>query len=182
MASKTIHRGLRDLKLAAWTAENSYGTAMDVYGAREMTVELVVESDQLEGDDVVIDRYTKIIAVNFSWAMGSVDLELLDVLIGGTLVSNGDYEDLRIGEDDSVPYVAMAGRVVGSDAAHDLHIFVPKAKISGNVQYQAQYGAYMIPQAEFQGVNEGTINGLARFRKFTALTTLTIPLATTTGV
>lgn len=181
MGTKTVHRGLRDLKLAAWTAENSYGTAYDIYGAREMTVELVVETDQLEGDDVIIDRYTKIIAVNFRFANGAVDLELLDTLTGGTLVSNASYEDLKVGEDDSIPYVAMAGRVVGSDAAHDLHIFVPKAKVSGNIQYQAQYGQYVIPQAEFQGVNEGTINGIVRFRKFTALTALEIPLRTTTG-
>lgn len=181
MATKTIHRGLRDLQIAAWNGENSYGTASDIYGAREMTLELVVESDQLEGDDVVIDRYTKIIAVNFNFANGSVDLGLLNVLSGGTLVSNAQYEDVMIGEDASIPYVAMAGRVVGSDATHDLHVFVPKAKMAGNLQYQAQYGAYVIPSAEFQGVNEGSINGLVRFRKFTALTTLTIPLATTAG-
>jgi hypothetical protein len=182
MATKTIHRGLRDMKIASWTAENSYGTAQDIYGAREMTLELVVESDQLEGDDVIIDRYTKIIAVNFRFANGAVDLELLDILTGGTLVSNAAYEDMMIGEDASVPYCAMAGRVVGSDPANDLHVFVPKAKVSGNIQYQAQYGQYMIPQAEFQGVSEGTINGIVRFRKFTAVTALEIPLRTTTGI
>ena len=181
MATKTIHRGLRDMKIALWTSENNWGPAYDIYGAREMTVEFVVESDQLEGDDVVLDRYSKIIAVNFRFSNAAVDLEVLDMLTGGTLVSNSDYEDIMIGEDASIPYIGMAGRVVGSDATHDLHVLVPKAKMSGNLSYQAQYGQYVLPQCEFQGVNEGTINGLVRVRKFTAPTALNIPLATSAG-
>ncbi|HMN10889.1 MAG TPA: hypothetical protein PKD55_01040 [Bellilinea sp.] len=181
MATKTIHRGLRDMKIALWNGENSWGTAYDIYGARSMTIEFVVESDQLEGDDVVLDRYSKIIAVNFSFENAAVDLEVLDMLSGGVLVSNSDYEDIMIGEDASIPYVGMAGRVVGSDATHDLHVLVPKAKMSGNLQYQAQYGQYVLPQCEFQGVNEGAVNGIARLRKFTALTDLDIPLATSAG-
>lgn len=181
MGSKVVYRGLRDMKIAAWNGENDYGTAYDIFGARDMSLELVVESDQLEGDDVVIDRYTKIVAVNFRFANAVVDPELLGILTGGASSSNADYEDVMIGENASVPYVAMAGRVVGSDAKHDWHVFVPKAKLAGNLQYQAQYGQYTIPQAEFQGVNEGATNGLVRFRIFTDLTELTIPLATSAG-
>ena len=181
MGIKSIHRGLRDMKIASWVSENSYGPAYDIWGARDMSLTLEVESDQQEGDDVVLDRYTKIVSVTFSFEQAATDLELIDILSGGTLVSGAAYEDLVIGEDDNVPFVAMAGRVVASDAANDLHVFVPKAKISGGLQLQAQYGQYMVPSAEFQGVNEGTINGMVRFRKFTAITALEIPLRTTTG-
>jgi len=181
MTTKTFHRGLRDLKIASWTAENSYGSAYDVLGAREMTAEWVVQSDQLEGDDVVLDRYTKIISVNLRLSHAAVDLNVLDLLMGGTLVSNASYEDFIIGETDEVPYVAIAGRIVGSGGGSDLHLFIPKAKLSGNLQYQAQLNNYLIPAAEFQGVHEGTQNGMMRVRKFTALTGLDIPLRTTTG-
>ncbi len=181
MATQTFHRGLRDLRISSWTSENSYGTAYDVLGAREMTVEWVMTSDMLEGDDVVLDRYSKVTSVTLRLSQASVDLNVLDLLMGGTLVSNASYEDFFIGETDEVPYVAIAGRVVGSGGGSDLHLFIPKAKLSGNLQYQAQLNQYLIPGAEFQGVHEGDINGMMRVRKFTALTGLEIPLRTSTG-
>ncbi len=169
------------MKIAAWTAENSYGQAYDILGARNMSITWVTESDELRGDDVVLDRYTKLVSVTVNIEQASVDLEVLDMLLGGTLVSNASYEDFIIGEADEVQYVAIAGRVVGSGGAADLHIFVPKAKLSGNLELAAQLDTYMIPGAEFQGVHEGDTNGMLRLRKFTAATALTIPLATSTG-
>lgn len=178
---QTFHRGLRDLKIAAWVSANSYGTAYDVLGARQMTVEYVVETDELKGDDMVLDRFSRIVAVTLTLAHASVDLTVLDMLMGGTLVSNASYEDFMTGENDDVPYVAIAGRIVGSGGTSDLHMLVPKAKLSGNLQYQAQLETYLIPSATFQGVYEGTVNGMMRQRKFTAATALEIPLRTSTG-
>lgn len=181
MGSKTFHRGIRDLKIAAWNSENSFGTAYDVLGARNMSVTWVVSSEDLEGDDTVLDTFTKIQSVTVQIEQAAVDLAIAEYILGGTLVSNADYEDIFIAEDDEVPYVALAGRIVGSDAAHDLHILVPKAKLAGNLTQTAQLNQYMLPQAEFRGVNEGAINGMMRERKFSALTALEIPLRTSTG-
>lgn len=181
MALQTFHRGLRDLKLSQWTAENTFGTAYDVLGARQATLSWTVETEELRGDDLVLDRFTKIIAVTLTLAHAAVDLEVLDMLMGGTLVSNASYEDFKIAENDEVPYVAIAGRVVGSGGTSDLHFLVPKAKLAGNLQYQAQLDTYLIPSAEFQGVHDGDTNGMLRLRKFTAATALEIPLRTSTG-
>lgn len=181
MGAKSFHRGLRDMKIAAWTAENTWGTAYDVLGAREMSVEFVLETDQLEGDDVVLDRYSKLVSVTLNLAHASVDLEALDIILGGTLVSNASYEDFKVAETDEVPYIGIAGRVVGSSSGYDLHMLIPKAKLSGNLRYAAQLNTYLIPSATFQGVHEGTVNGMIRERRFTAATGLEIPLRTTTG-
>jgi hypothetical protein len=181
MGTKTYHRGIRDIKIAAWNSENSYGAAYDILGGRNMTVEYVVETDELRGDDVVLDRYAKIIAANVTMEEASVDLEAGNMMMGGTLVSNAQYEDMKLGGDDDVPYIALAGRVVGSGGASDLHIFIPKCRLSGNMRMQAQEGQYILPGADFQGVKEGDVNGVARLRKFVAATALEIPLRTTTG-
>lgn len=181
MATKTFHRGIRDLKIAAWVAANSYGTAYDLLGARNATLTWVVETDELRGDDVVLDRFTKMVSVTVNIEQASVDLGAIDMLLGATLVSNADYEDIFIAESDEVPYLAIAGRVVGSGGANDLHFFAPKCKLAGNLQLAAQLDTYMIPQAEFQGVNEGAVNGMLRLRKFTTAAALEIPLRTTVG-
>lgn len=181
MGLQTYHRGIRDLKVATWIGENSYGTAYDVKGARNMSVTWVTESDELRGDDVVLDRYSNIVAVTVTIEQAAVDLEVMDMLLGGTLESNADYEDLVIDENSTPPFVALAGRIVGSGGTADLHILVPKAKISGNLELSAQLDTYMLPGAEFQGVYEGAVNKMMRMRKFSALTALEIPLRTSTG-
>lgn len=181
MATQTYHRGIRGMVIAPWLDEDDYGPFYTVKGARNMSVEWTVESDQLIGDDTVLDRYTKIIAVTLRMEQAAVDLAIADYILGGTLVSNAEYEDFMITESEEVPYVAFAGRVAGSGGIGDLHMFVPKAKLSGNLVMNATQGAYMLPNAEFQGVNEGLINGMARLRKFFVPTAVEIPLRTTGG-
>jgi hypothetical protein len=146
-----------------------------------MAVEIVVETDELRGDDVVLDRYTKIISATVNLEMATVDLAAYDMLTGATLTSTADYEDLMIGEADEVPYVALAGRIVGSGGVGDLHIFIAKAKLAGNVALQAQQDTFILPAAQFQGVHEGTVNGIYRLRNFASATLLDIPLRTTVG-
>lgn len=181
MTTNTFHRGIRDMKIAAWNGEGSYGTAYDVLGARAMSVEYVMEGDELRGDDVVLDRYSKLISVTVRMEQAAVSFTVLNMLMGGTLVSNADYEDVVTSETTEIPYVALAGRVVGSGGANDLHLFVPKAKVMGNLQFNAQLDTYLIPQVQLQGIFEGAANGIARQRKFTAATALEIPLRTSAG-
>lgn len=181
MATKTYHRGIRGMVIAPWIAANSYGTFYPVKGARNMSIEWVLETDQLIGDDVVLDRYSKVVSVTARMEQAAVDLAIVDYILGGQLVSNGQYEDFMIAESEEVPYVALAGRVVGSGGTSDLHILVPKAKVSGNLTLSATQGAYMLPTAEFQGVHEGDVNGMARLRKFFIPTAVEIPLRTTGG-
>lgn len=180
MATKTFHRGVADLKIATWNDEDDYGTAYDVLGVRNFNLTLEVESDQLEGDDAVLDRFSKVIAANFTLEQASVDLEAIEMLTGATLVSNANYENVKFDE-SSLPYVAVAVKVEASSGGKDLHFFFPKCKISGNLNLQAGYGQYLVPSADFQAVKEGDINGIGYSRKYTAATALEIPLRTTTG-
>lgn len=181
MATETYHYGLRDVKVALWLAENSYGTPVDVDAAREFTVTIVTQSDQLEGDDVIKDTYAKPTSATATVTNGSVNHQVLSIVSGGTYVYNDDYEDVKIGQDDNSPYFALAGRIVGSNAA-DEHIFLPKCKASGQgISYEARLNSYLLPSLQVTAVNEGEINGIARFRKFSVVTPLNIPLATTAG-
>lgn len=178
---QTIHRGVRQMKISAWNAENSYGTAYLIRGVRSASLELVVESDELRGDDVVLDRYTKIVSANVNVEQATVDLTAYDMMTGSTLVSNADYEDVMISESEEVPYIAVAVRVVGSGGVGDLHMFFPKTKLSGNLALNAQLDTFILPGAQFQAVSEGTINGIYRLRNFRTPTLLTIPLRTAVG-
>lgn len=175
---QAYHRGVRDLKIATWNSEGSYGTAYDVKGARTANLAWVVESDSIRGDDVDLANDTKIVAATLSIAQASLDLIVVDMITGGTLISNANYYDLKVGEDDVVPYVCIIGRVVGAGGVGDLHFMLPKAMLSGNVQFSAGVDSWMIPTADFRGVHEGATNGMLRLRHFVNPTALTLPLAT----
>lgn len=179
MPQQTIHRGIRKMLFATWTAADSYGTAHEMLGARNMSVDLVVESDQLRGDDVELDQFSKIVAATVNVEVATVDLTWLDMVLGGTLVNNASYYNLDFDENDDPPYVGIAGRIAGSGGDGDLHIFIKKARLSSNLTLQAQLDTYMTPSATFRGVSDGT--SIYRLRNFTAPTALAIPLATATG-
>lgn len=182
MATETFHYGIRDAKIATWTAANSYGTAVDIGAIHDFGITLELESAELDGDDVVVDRFSKVKSVMANLAYGSVNQQVLSIFTGGTLVSNAAYEDVLLGQNDNIPYFAIAGRVMGSSILGDLHIFIPKCKISGNLSYKAGYGSYLIPSLDIQGVWEGVVNGFCRMRKFATAATLAIPLATAVDV
>lgn len=181
MALQTIHRGIRQLKFALWTSENSYGTAHLVRGARNMGVEIEVESDRLMGDDVLLDQFAKPIGAIVNMEMATIDLLGADLFTGGTFVSNAAYEDLMFSENDDVPYVAIAARIASTGSTGDLQIFIPKAKLNGNLRLTAQVQTYLLPGAQFQGVSEGATNGIYRIRNFATKTALEIPLRTAVG-
>ncbi len=170
----SYHFGVRDAKMAAWTAAETYGAAFDVGGIREFTLNLTLQTGQAEGDDVVLDRFSKIISLNARLSYVSVDQVILSLLTGATLSSGASYERVLFGQADNVPYFAIAARIMGSNTA-DMHIFIPKCKISGNLQYQAQYGNYLIPQVDIEGVWEGATNGFGYIDKYAAATELVLP-------
>ena len=182
MASpQTFNRGLRKLLFVPWVSENSFGTVHTVLGAQNMNLQIVYETDEARGDDTVLDRYSKPISCTVTAEEATVDLTLFSILMGGTLVFNDQYYDMMTGEEDLPQYVAIAARVVETNGAGDLHVFIPKAKISNNPQFNATQDAYVFPQFEMQGVHEGDTNGMYRFRRFSAPTALAIPLRTSTG-
>lgn len=172
----TYRYGLRDAKIAPWTAENTYGTLLDVDAVQSLTVTLVTQTAVLEGDDVEKDVYAKIKSVEATLRNGDVSLEVLDLLIGGTLYEGVGYDDLKISETDSITYFSIAGKVVGTDGGGCTILWIPKCKIFGNVNYQAQQNNYLLPEVQIKGVNEGTINGMLRIRHYDADRTVLIPL------
>jgi hypothetical protein len=174
----SYNRGIKGLAMATWNSENSYGAMYPITGARAANLQWVVESDELRGDDVVLDRYTTLVSATLTINEASIDLNTLDMWLGGTLVSNANYYDLKVADTDTVPYIAITGHIVGSGGVGDLHFFLPKAKLAGNLQLNAQVDSYLIPQADFQGVQEGPINGMLRLRHYNITHVLAIPLAT----
>jgi len=177
---QSYNRGAKDLRIASWTSEGVYGAAYDVVAFRGANLQWVVETDELRGDDVVVDRYTSLVSATLTVNEASIDMTTFNMILGGILTSTAAYYDFYVSSAVATPYIAVAGRISGS-GGRDLHFFLPKAALSGNLQLNAQVDNYVIPQFDLQGVNEGPANGMLRLRQFLVPTALTIPLATTGG-
>lgn len=175
----SYYRGVRSGVITLWLDVNSYGTDLPVTGIRNFTIATNPTTDSLKGDDHTLDRYFRIDSVTVTWEQADVSFEVAEMLLGGTLVSNGEYQDHVVGEDDA-PYVAIAGKQVASDGS-EIHLFVPKAKPSGPVTLSAQIDQYSIPSVQFEGIYEGAVNQIFRRRKFFLPTAVEIPLRTTHG-
>src|SRR5688572_549489 len=130
--------GLRDLKIAPYVSSNVWGTLLDIDAAQSFTVTLVTQTAILEGDDVDKDVYAKIKSVEANMRNGDVSLDVLDLITGGTLYEGVGYDDVKIGQDDTLGYFGICGKVVGTNSTKVTLLFIPKAKIFGNVSYQAQ--------------------------------------------
>lgn len=177
----TYNRGIRQLMLGVWTGVNTWPITFPVTGARQANLSWVVDSDKARGDDVDLDRYTRIVSAQITIAQASVDLRVANAVLGGALVSNADYYDLVIGGSNDPPYIGIAGRVAGSNGGGDLQFLIPKAKLSSSPQFNAQVDTYIFPQMQFEGVYEGTLNGIMRLRHFVLPTLVAMPLATSGG-
>lgn len=168
--------GLRDLKIAPYTSPGIYGTTIDIDAAQAFTVTLVTQTAILEGDDVEKDVYAKIKAVEANMRNGDVSLDVLDILTGGTLYEGVGYDDLMVSQDDNIGYFGVVGKVVGTNDGGCTMLFIPKAKINGNVSYQAQQNSYLIPEVQIRGVDDGAPNNLVRIRHYDVDRTVAIPL------
>lgn len=172
----TYRYGLNDVKIASWTSENSYGTAVDVNAAQQFQVTLETVNAELEGDDVIKDSHAKVIKGTVRVRYGDLSLTALSVMSGETPTSDASTTKLQFSESNR-PYFAICGKVNGTGDGGDTHMFLPKCKVMGPITYSMQYGQYVIPELEITAVYEGTTNGIANIYEHTTATAVVIPPA-----
>jgi hypothetical protein len=172
---QSYNRGIRQLMIALTPA----GPGYVVKGARQANLSWVIDSDKARGDDVDLDRYSKVVSVQLTIAQAALDLVVANMVLGGSLGQlAGQYYDLLIDGVNDPPYVAIAGRIAGSSGGGDLCFLIPKAKLSSTPQYNAQVDTYIFPQMQFEGVYDTSITGIVRMRHFIGTAALSIPLPT----
>jgi hypothetical protein len=177
MPRLVVLRGVRDAKEAIWQSTGTYGTVRDISAIRQANMELELDTDQQEGDDEIIDRYSRVIGATISLQQARVDLQVASDFSGGTFETGADYDEFLLDGENDPNFVGLAFKVVASDGK-EAHYFFPKCKLSGNLSLEAGYGAYTVPSAEFQAIKDGAA-GTMLWRIFDSATALDIPLATT---
>jgi hypothetical protein len=168
--------GLRDVKIAAWTSEGVYGTAVDFGAAQLFQVSIEVEEAELPGDDVIVDTHSTAKSVAISLRQGDVSLDVISIMSGEDITSGAGARSIVFGQSDR-PYFALCGKINGTGDGGDTHLFIPKCKLKGALPWKMEYGNYMIPEMTAEGVYEGATNGFLKIVEHDTAADVAIPPA-----
>lgn len=167
--------GLRDVKIAPWLAPESYGAAVDVPSASQLTLELQTVSGELQGDDEITDVHAQIIAGQASVQFGFKNLAVYEILTGATHVESTEADAMVIGA-QNMPYFALAAKISDTAGSGDKHIFLPKCKCTEGFQMAMNYGQYWTPSLTIRLVREGDTYGVMKIITHNTATSVTIPI------
>lgn len=153
--------GLRDVKIATWNSTGSYGTAVDVPSVQMYSATLQQTSATLEGDDSITATAARAISSSVQIRFGSISLLALEVMLGNSATSSlstpNAVKGLKVAGGDNMPYFGIVGQAYAEEGQGDIHVFVPKCKITGDVTLaNLQYGQFAIPELTVMAVDDST--------------------------
>lgn len=173
--------GLNDVKVAPYTATNSYGSAVDVYSVQALNTTLRMVQAELTGDDKITATAARPIAGQAVMRWGGISLAALEVMTGNTATSSiaspNNIKNFRIAGGEDMPYFGIIGKALGADSAGQVEVFLPKCKIMSDITLiQMEYGTFAIPEVTVAILPDDTF-GIINIIECEATRALVIPPA-----
>lgn len=150
--------GLKDVKIATWTTTGTYGTAVDVPSVQMLNTTISVISAKLEGDDKTTDTQSKRTGGAITFRFGAIDIDVWEVLTGLSDNESGSTPNAKRTLTITAakyPYIGIVGIADATQGAGDLHVFIPKCKVMGDVSLKLEHGQYSIPEVTLEAVEDG---------------------------
>lgn len=167
--------GIEDCKVAPWLTASTWGTALDVIAISQMQLTLVVASNELQGDDIIVAAGAKISKATVTIQFAFRDLDVAAVLAGGTHASSDTDEEWTFGDGSPMPTFAIAGKTDDFDGAGNRVIWLPKCKIVSDFSYDFQYENFATPQLTITAFSNGSPYYAGRILQYAANTPIAIP-------
>jgi|GEM_PF-4618462 len=153
---RSIVFSVHDLKLYPITdpgdasTDPTYGTAVDVPGVSEVTLESSITEEMLRGDGRIIDSRSVLDSLSLSFTYGKLDPAVLAVLDGGTAETGsgpslGTTRYVRTGADiiPSFGFAALVSEVDSPGGAAKIYGY--NSKINGGSLFGASDNSYNEP-------------------------------------
>lgn len=154
--------GINDLKICMIAEDTNTGGAgegdyrlastggsadiIDVKGIQTLALTPTFIEKDLRGDEVVLDRYTKLDSINWSFTNAIMSLDALQLLLGGQTVASGTGTDesqtFTLRGLDLPKYFYLEAQSLYSDAG-DVHVVLYKCKAS-KVDYELKGEDYAV--------------------------------------
>lgn len=150
MPERTVAWDIDDCVIAT-NLNNVFGTPVDVAGIISMQGTVRVKSGEQPGDGGIYSVVSKIIGGTLTFSFADLQSwDVLGILTGRSAESSGSPAALALPLDTrQFPFFALSGRTQLDDGLGELHIFMPKIKITSDFQFGLADNAFVVP--EFQG-------------------------------
>ncbi len=141
MSVKTSSKvfGIDDVKIYPITLDSvdSYtvGSAIDVPGAKSLSINLEIEEKNLTGDNLVLDVASTIKKATFNVEFAKLSLDILKTALGGKLVESGTTpngkQTFSLQSGLKTAYFQLAAQVTNTDEG-SIRINIMKCKINAS--------------------------------------------------
>ena len=158
VASETKVLGINDAKISKLLTDTSiattYDVLVDVPGIQSLKVNPKFLEKELKGDEQILDVYSKLVSVDWSFEGAKISLPALAILMGGTVTSDGvtpeGKQTYNVKRTDRPPFFKIEGQSTYTDAG-DIHVILHKCK-SSKVDYELKGEDYAIVSASGRGI------------------------------
>ena len=150
--------GINDAKIFKLLTDTSealtYDTPVDVPGIRRLRVSPSFVEKELRGDEAILDTYSKLESIEWSFENAILSLDALAVLLGGEVTGGTGKQTYTLKSDDVPAYFKLVGKSDYTDAG-DVHVVLYKCKAT-SVEYELQGEEYAVVTASGKAI--GTLN------------------------
>ena len=149
--------GLSDCKIATWSSAGTYGTVTDVMSVQLVGVTLRYTEAVLVGDDSETATAARAIGGTCTLRFGSISTTALAIILGRATSTISSVVQQSVKGGNRMPYFGLVGKALAEEAGGDFWIYVPKMKISGDLNIaMLEYGAFSIPEVSARMVDDSS--------------------------
>ena len=161
LVKETVILGIDDAKVYKLTADTAaaltYTTGIDVPGITGMSVSPNFVEKELKGDESILDFYSKLESLDWSFTNALLSLDVLAILLGGAVAATGVTPNMKqtysLLKTDTPSYFKLEGKSDYADVG-DVHVILYKCKAS-KVDYELKGEDYAVVSASGKAI--GTI-------------------------
>lgn len=148
MPVRTVAWDIEDGILAPVDVDDQPGTAVPIDGIVSIQAEVRIKSGEQPGDGQIYSVMSKAIAATLTVQFADLqDFAVIAAMTGQPAESSGSpyvYTNPVTGR--QFPFFMIAGKTFIDDGTGNFHIWVLKAKITGNFSIGLADGAFVVPQ------------------------------------
>lgn len=135
------------------SAAPTYGAAVDVPGIAEVSLEPNFVTAELKGDATVIAKKGRVDRVQVSATYGKVSIDVLDVILGGTIDDQaGSAEWLLLGA-NSLPYFKAEFKIADVELGlGSVNVKIFKAQLTGGTLLGGSSDQFGQPTLQLEGI------------------------------
>lgn len=156
----------------AWDYANPFGlnqvklvkgaTVVTLRATQVMSFSPRLMGGELKGSDKIVSVASMAEALEWSLEEGGIPLDALALMTGWTATLSGttpnQVNTLKMNAGTALPFFKIYGKSLG-DNGDDAHVKIWRAKVTGNIEGQFQYGEFQVTKLTGIAVQDA-VNGL----------------------